>query len=96
MPLCQNSFLPSVSLHVGEYTAKVLAKNFRKLEDLYKVTPERIMQIKQMGEKIASSVSAFFNDEKNIKTLESLKSLGLKLNNPDFAFEKKARCHWKA
>mgnify|MGYP001590458743 CR=1 FL=1 len=76
-------------LHVGEYTAKVLAKNFRKLEDLYKVTPERIMQIKQMGEKIASSVSAFFNDEKNIKTLESLKSLGLKLNNPDFAFEKK-------
>ena len=47
------------------------------------------MQIKQMGEKIASSVSAFFNDEKNIKTLESLKSLGLKLNNPDFAFEKK-------
>lgn len=73
-------------LHVGEYAAKVLAKNFRKLEDLYKVTPERIMQIKQMGEKIASSLSAFFNDEKNIKTL---KSLGLKLNNPDFAFEKK-------
>ena len=46
-------------LHVGEYAAKVLAKNFRKLEDLYKVTPERIMQIKQMGEKIASSVSMF-------------------------------------
>ena len=73
-------------LHVGEYAAKVLARNFRRLEDLYEVTPERIMQIKQMGEKIASSLSAFFNDEKNIKTL---KSLGLKLNNPDFAFEKK-------
>lgn len=76
-------------LHVGEYAAKVLAKNFRKLGDLYKVTPERIMQIKQMGEKIASSLSAFFNDEKNIKTLESLKSLGLKITNPDFMSEKK-------
>jgi len=76
-------------LHVGEYAAKLLAKNFKRLEDLYKVTPERIMQIKQMGEKIASSLSAFFNDEKNIKTLESLKSLGLKITNPDFISEKK-------
>lgn len=76
-------------LHVGEYAAKVLARNFRRLEDLYRVKSGRILQIKQMGEKIASSLSAFFNDEKNIKTLESLKSLGLKLNNPDFAFEKK-------
>ena len=59
-------------LHVGEYAAKVLAKNFRKLEDLYKVTPERIMQIKQMGEKIASSLSMFFNDRKNIDLLNSM------------------------
>ncbi|MDP3048889.1 MAG: NAD-dependent DNA ligase LigA [Thermodesulfovibrionales bacterium] len=76
-------------LHMGEYAAKVLARNFRRLEDIYKVTPERIMQIKQMGEKIASSLSAFFNDEKNIRILESLKSLGLKINNPDFISEKK-------
>ncbi|MCX5717529.1 MAG: NAD-dependent DNA ligase LigA [Nitrospirae bacterium] len=76
-------------LHVGEYSAKLLAKNFRRLEDIYKVTPKRIMQIKQMGKKIASSLSAFFNDEKNIKTLESLKSLGLKITNLDFISEKK-------
>ncbi len=71
-------------LHVGEYAAKLLAKNFRKLEDLYHVKTERIMQIRQMGEKIASSVSAFFGDDKNIKTLETLKALGLKIGNPDF------------
>ncbi len=71
-------------IHVGEYAAKLLAKNFRKLDDLYRVTPERIMKIKQMGEKIASSLSAFFKDEKNIMTLETLKSLGLKVENPDF------------
>jgi len=76
-------------LHVGEYAAKVLAKNFRKLEDLYKVTPERIMQIKQMGEKIASSAAMFFNDQKNINLLNSMIKLGLKITNPDFISEKK-------
>ncbi len=71
-------------IHVGEYVAKLLAKNFGGLEDLYRVRPDRLKEIKQMGEKIASSISLFFNDEKNIKTLEALKSRGLKLANPDF------------
>jgi DNA ligase (NAD+) len=71
-------------LHVGEYAAKLLAKNFEKLDDLYRVKPERLMEIKQMGEKIASSVSTFFSDEKNIKTLEALKDRGLKISNHDF------------
>ena len=34
-------------LHVGEYAAKLLAKNFRKLTDLYHISPEKIVQIKQ-------------------------------------------------
>jgi len=71
-------------LHVGEYAAKLLAKNFRRLEDLYKVKPERIMEIKQMGEKSARSISRFFNDPENLRTLETLKSLGLRISNPDF------------
>lgn len=70
--------------HVGEYVARLLAKNFRTIEDLYRVKPERLMEIRQMGEKIAFSVSTFFNDERNIQTLESLKSLGVILENPDF------------
>ncbi len=71
-------------LHVGEYAAKLLAKNFRKIEDLYHVKKEQIEGIRQMGEKIAASVSAFFDDEKNIRTLKSLRSLGLKIANPDY------------
>jgi DNA ligase (NAD+) len=78
-------------VHVGEYAAKLLAKNFRRLEDLYHVKPERLTEIKQMGEKIASSLSLFFNDEKNIKTLEALKSHGLKLTNPDFTSAEKGK-----
>ncbi|MBI5633148.1 MAG: NAD-dependent DNA ligase LigA [Nitrospirae bacterium] len=77
-------------LHVGEYAAKLLARNFRKLEDLYNVRKESILGIKQIGEKIAASVFAFFNDQKNIDLLNSLKNLGLNLSNPDFAAEIKS------
>ena len=42
-----------------------------------------------MGEKIASSLSTFFNDAKNIKTLNTLKDLGLKISNPDYVSGKK-------
>lgn len=72
-------------LHVGEYSARLLAKNFKRLEDLYNVKPENIMHIKQMGEKITVSISKFFNDPKNLKTL---KFLGLKISNPDFEGKK--------
>jgi len=78
-------------LHVGEYAAKLLAKNFERLEDLYKVRPERVTDIRQMGEKIALSISEFFNDPENLKTLKTLKSLGLKISNPDFEAKKKEK-----
>jgi len=78
-------------LHVGEYAAKLLAKNFERLEDLYQVAPERIIEIKQMGEKIAQSISDFFNDPENLRTLKALKSLGLSIANPDFEAKKKGK-----
>lgn len=76
-------------VHVGEYAAKLLARNFRELEELYHVKKEDIIEIKQVGEKIASSVSAFFNDQKNIDLLDAMKRLGLNLSNPDFSAEEK-------
>lgn len=77
-------------LHVGEYAAKLLARNFRRLEDLYHVKKEEVLGIRQVGEKIAASVSAFFSDRKNLELLDSMKKLGLDLSNPDFPREKKS------
>ena len=71
-------------LHVGEYAAKQLAKNFRTLEDLYHVKPERIIEIKQMGDKLAESISGFFNEKENLQALDSLKKLGIMISNPDY------------
>jgi len=76
-------------LHVGEYASKQLAKNFENLENLYHIKPGQILKIKQMGDKIAHSVSDFFNDRENLHILKTLKSLGLKLTNPDFEGEEK-------
>ncbi len=74
-------------LHVGEYAAKLLAKNFKTLESLYHVRMEQIMEVKQMGEKIAGSVSSFFSHPDNLKTLKTLQALGLRLTNPDLETE---------
>jgi DNA ligase (NAD+) len=72
-------------LHVGEYAARQLARHFRRLEDLYHVKKEKIESIRQMGDKIAASVSAFFHDEQNIGTLNTMKTLGLMIKNPDYS-----------
>jgi len=78
-------------LHVGEYAAKLLAKNFEGLEKLYNVSHKEIMDIRQMGEKIALSISDFFNDHENLRTLKTLKSLGLNITNPDFETKKREK-----
>ena len=71
-------------IHVGEYAAKLLARHFRGIEDLYHVQEEQIESIKQMGKKTAASVSKFFHDDQNLETLRKLKDLGLTLSNPEY------------
>ncbi len=79
-------------MHVGEYAAKQLARNFDQIEDLYFVKPGHILEIKQMGEKLAESISGFFNEKGNLHTLDTLKKLGVKISNPDYeAGTKKVR-----
>ena len=77
-------------MHVGEFAAKLISGYFRNIEELYHVPPEKISDIKQLGEKIANAVSNFFGDEKNIQTIESLKRFGLRTENPDYKKAEKA------
>lgn len=71
-------------LHVGEFAAKQLAKNFKTLDDLYRITPVQIVEIKQMGEKLAAAISEFFGEQENLQTLKTLKKLGVRISNPDY------------
>lgn len=74
---------------VGDYASKLLAQHFRKLEDLYHVKVEQLVQIPQIGEKTARAIEQFFNNEENLKAIEELKRSGLKVENPEFEEEKK-------
>ncbi|MEJ5226887.1 NAD-dependent DNA ligase LigA [Thermodesulfovibrio sp.] len=74
---------------VGEYASKLLAQHFRKLEDLYHIKAEKLVQIPQIGEKTAKTIEQFFNNEENLKAIEELKKMGLKVENPEFEEEKK-------
>lgn len=78
-------------LHVGEYASRLLARNFESIEKLYHIKPEKLIEIKQMGDKIARSISDFFNDRENLKTLDTLKAQGLEITNPDLAGKKKKK-----
>ena len=78
-------------IHVGAYAAKLLARNFEKIENLYNVEQEQILGIKQMGEKTTDSIVSFFNDPENLKTLDGLKKIGFNIDNPDFGSDKEGK-----
>ncbi|MDA8422715.1 MAG: NAD-dependent DNA ligase LigA [Nitrospiraceae bacterium] len=71
-------------LHVGEYAAKQLARHFKTIDELYGIKPEQIVDIRQMGAKLAESISDFFSEKENLRTLDSLKKLGVTVSNPDY------------
>ena len=65
--------------HVGETVAKKLAKNFESIDDLKKATVEELIQVEDIGGKIAESIVAFFENPENILMIERLKSYGVQL-----------------
>lgn len=60
--------------HVGEKTAKILAKNFGTIDNLMNASFEDISDIKDIGPTIAKSVIEYFSDENNKQEIEKLKS----------------------
>lgn len=64
--------------HVGETTAKKIAKKVKSLDVLINATKEELLSIDEVGEIIAESISVFFADEKNREIITRLKNAGLK------------------
>ena len=67
--------------HVGERTAKILADNFGSIENIVSADEERILQVNEIGPKIAESISLFMKDKKNLELIEKLKKAGLKFES---------------
>ncbi len=64
---------------VGETTAKTLAKAFRSIDALAKATLDELMQVDEIGARIAESIIRYFADEKNLEQIARLREAGVQL-----------------
>ena len=69
--------------HVGETITKKLVKNFNSIEALGQASLEELIQVEDIGLKIAESIISFFQNEENQRILELLKSYGIQLERVD-------------
>ncbi len=67
--------------YVGETTAKTLAHAVDHLIDLAAFTEEQLMQLDDVGVKVAKTVYTFFQNPDNLQLLQQLESLGVQLKN---------------
>jgi DNA ligase (NAD+) len=64
--------------HVGERTARVLAKHFRNIDELIAANKDEIETINEIGPRIAESVYDFFHTKSNLQMVGKLRKAGLK------------------
>lgn len=68
---------------VGEVAAKKLAKAFKNIDNLMSAGFEDLVQINEIGNKIAQSVIDFFAEEKNRTLIDKLRNYGLQFSFPE-------------
>ena len=66
--------------YVGAKTGKVLALNFKNIDNLINATYEDLISIKDIGSSIANSLYDYFRKEENIELINKLKDLGLNMD----------------
>ena len=64
--------------YVGETTAKLVAAHFGNIDALAKASMEELLQVDEVGQIVAESISEYFADESNMEIISRLKSAGLK------------------
>ena len=64
---------------VGETVAKKLAKHYKSIDALQNASIEELVNVDEIGTKIAESVVDFFSNEENQKIISRLKSYGVQL-----------------
>ena len=63
--------------YVGETVAKKLARHFGDIDSLMKAPFEELVNVSEIGERIALSVREFFEDDTKVAIVERLKAAGL-------------------
>jgi DNA ligase (NAD+) len=73
--------------YVGETVAKKLAKYFKTIEAIEEASYDELVQVDEIGEKIAISVQNFFLEDENRRLIQRLKNAGLQFEWKEKATE---------
>ncbi len=65
--------------YVGNTVATKLAAHFKSIDGLINASYEDLVEVPEIGERIALSVVEFFNNEDNLKLIEEYRQIGLNL-----------------
>ena len=69
--------------HVGEATAKALARHFGKLDAIMDASQEQLLQVPDVGPIVAQSIHTFFQQTHNREVVEQLRACGLRWEEGD-------------
>ena len=64
--------------HVGETTAKSVAKHFGNIDAIVEADIEQLLNVDDIGEIIAESIYSYFRNPENIEIISRLKAAGLR------------------
>jgi DNA ligase (NAD+) len=67
--------------HVGERTAKILAKHFRSLDRMAEASVDEIVAVPEIGPTVAESVFNWFREPQHADLIERLRVAGVKLES---------------
>lgn len=65
--------------HVGERYSKILANQFRSVENLSNATVEELDAVPEIGEKVAQSIHDYFKNDRTVDLVQRLKDTGLNM-----------------
>ena len=69
--------------HVGETTAKDLAKHFGQLDRVLEATEPQLLEVNDVGPIVAQSIHTFFAQPHNREVVEQLRACGIAWNEDD-------------
>jgi DNA ligase (NAD+) len=65
--------------HVGEHISTLLAERFKDINALKAATEEELKNIPEIGPEVCNSITAFFSDTKNRRTIATILEAGVEL-----------------
>jgi DNA ligase (NAD+) len=70
---------------VGERTAQFLEDHFGSVDKLEKASLDELLEVEEVGPKIAESITAFFAEKRNREVIEKLRKAGLRFEQKRLA-----------